>query len=80
MFVSGGLAIGTIVDSRTGSMNGGLQVSSGGTASNTSINSGGFEVIFTSGTDIGTTISGGGVEIVSGGTISNVTVDSGRRA
>ena len=34
LFVSsGGLAVGTTVDSRTGSMNGGLQVSSGGTAS-----------------------------------------------
>ena len=52
------LAIGTIVDSRTGSQNGGLQVSSGGTASSSLINSGGFEIVMSGGTDIGMMIGG----------------------
>jgi autotransporter passenger strand-loop-strand repeat protein len=42
---SGGIAIGTIVNSRTGPLNGGMVVQAGGQASGTTINGGGFEFV-----------------------------------
>jgi autotransporter passenger strand-loop-strand repeat protein len=42
---SGGVAIGTVVNSRTGPLNGGMTVLAGGQASGTTINSGGFEFV-----------------------------------
>jgi len=53
---SGGIAIDTIVNSRTGPLNGGMVVAAGGQASGTTINSGGVEFI-DGGTDSGATAS-----------------------
>ncbi len=66
---SGGVAFGTVVNSRTGSLNGGMTISSGGIASGTAVNSGGFEFVSFSGTESGGTVnSGGSLVVLSGGT------------
>jgi len=81
-FVSGGLADGTIVDSTgnalaTSATNGGLFVSSGGTASGTIINSGGLEVVFSGGTDSSSVVNSGGVLVVSAAGVASDTTLAG---
>src|SRR6201999_2730175 len=74
----GGKAIGTVINQNTGTSDGGMFVSSGGTARATTVNSGGIALVFDGGVNSGARVSGGGtLQVSSGGTLSGLTVVDG---
>src|SRR6185312_1228456 len=85
LVLSGGTAIGTVVNSNTGLQwtgSGAMVVSSGGVASGTVVNSGGLINVRSSGTEIGGIVSAGGfigvgTNNLSGTTIGDTLIGSG---
>jgi autotransporter passenger strand-loop-strand repeat protein len=75
---AGGRAVGTTVDLKTGSFNGGFSIFNGGLATGTIVNIGGFEFVDFGGTDVGALINAGGTVFVSAGaSINNATIAPG---